>query len=151
MNKDSPLQSQARAQFARLAKDWQNTPFAHRMMKKSVGADCVGLVYGAFYEQFGRCPWQWPKYACANDYAPHQSVPIAEILQKFQTDKPPSAGHVAFFQMPKKNHFHLGIYDGSGGLIHAHSRFGVRVEAFSSHWQNALMAWLDFHNFDENP
>lgn len=122
------------------ALSWKGTPFFHKIRKKGVGADCLGLVLGAWEivnnVQFERDLMYNLPLNLQTNYTKLE-VQFFEIVHKIPISQKQN-GDVICFQFSNQQ-LHLAYYAQRKGietLVHSRMNIGVTEEAYSSFWKS---------------
>ncbi|WP_425083004.1 NlpC/P60 family protein [Ruegeria profundi] len=132
------------------ARAWLGTPYVHQASVRGAGADCLGLLRGAWREVIGHEPEAVPVYSM--DWSePQGEERMWAAARRYLIEKPAAAmvaGDVLLFRMRDSGVAkHLGIVSSIGEVprfIHAYSGHGVVENALSDPWRRRVVACFEF-------
>ncbi len=144
MNKPSPSDIQRTPTllshlFYQEVQSWIGTPFAHQMQSKGMGADCLGLVIGA-YRNLMKCdPFHVPPYAHPRIECAHFNLSCDFLKAGFVESNRAKMGHVVVFELKPRSRLHLGVLSEAGEFIHSHVFRGVERTPLRKFWQERIL------------
>ena len=113
-------QSAVRRALHQHHREWQGVPYRYGGSTKA-GADCSGLVYVVYRDQFGLG-------------MPRTTSQLRQVGRPVADRRQLQAGDLVFFRGRDIKH-HVGIYISDGQFLHASSRRGVMLSNIdSSYW-----------------
>ncbi len=122
------------------AMSWKGTPFFHNARKKGIGADCLGLVLGA-WEMVNNTHYDYElDYAAPpNLQLNHKNIEMSfdDISKRIPISKRKN-GDVICCQLSKQQ-FHLSFYTQKNEiemLVHSRVKLGVVEESYSQFWKS---------------
>lgn len=129
-----------REKFAQEVSEWLGTPFVHQGHQKQVGADCLGLVIGAYEERFGEVDFSFPDYDDPECARAHSGISPQILEQIFiQSQKQDyNSGDVLVFELKPNAYWHVGVAISSNEIISATQKYGVSKTVLDEFWHRRL-------------
>lgn len=131
---------------------WVGTPYRHQACRKGVGADCLGLVRGAWrivYRAEPELPGPYaPDWAEAGGGDPLLEAARRHCRWREPGDPAIGPGQLIVFRwradMAAK---HCGIAVDGARFVHAYQGHGVLVSALVPQWRRRIAGTFDFPDF----
>ena len=134
------------------ARKWLGTPYRHQGSKLQVGADCLGLIRGIWWDIYGFEPETPGPYAM--DWAEKgydDRLHNAAVKHFSPVSDAPDFGHLILFRwnagaLAK----HAGIMVGATHFIHAYSGLGVVESPLVPAWRKKIAGVFAFPELPKN-